>query len=274
MTRDLAAREHYSNAANPNYEARLARHSAQETAPFFLKELQPGMRVLDCGCGPGAITVGLAEAVAPGDVVGVDIQQSQVDMGRRLAVERGTGNVAFQQGSIYELPFPDASFDAVSAFHLLFHLREPMRALREMRRVLKPSGVIGIRDPDGGGSVFEPWSASAAAVFECNRRGHEFNGGDPAFGRKQRRLLYEAGFERVEGASVAVTSGTPAALEQLAEAICLRLTGPAYLEAIVGQGLAARTELDMMLDGFRAWTRRPDAFAVQLFCTAVGWAPE
>jgi SAM-dependent methyltransferase len=274
MTQKSVVREQYSNAANPNYEARLARYSAQESAPFFLKVLQQGMRVLDCGCGPGAITVGLAEVVAPGDVVGVDIQQSQVDMARRLAVERRSGNVTFQQGSIYELPFPDASFDAVSAFHLLFHLREPTRALREMRRVLKPGGVIGIRDPDSGGFVFEPWSASAAAVFECNWRGHEFNGGDPAFGRKQRRLLYEADFERVEGASVTVTSGTPEALGQLAEAICLRLTGPAYLEAIAGQGWATRAELDMMLDGFRTWTRRPDAFAVQIFCTALGWAPE
>ena len=49
---------------------------------FFLPYLHPGMTVLDCGCGPGTITIGLAEAVAPGEAVGVDLEASQVDRAR------------------------------------------------------------------------------------------------------------------------------------------------------------------------------------------------
>ena len=70
------------------------------------------MRLLDVGCGPGSITLGLAEAVAPGEVVGVDLQPAQVEQARALAAERGVANVRFEVASAYALPFPDAAFDA------------------------------------------------------------------------------------------------------------------------------------------------------------------
>ena len=65
-------------------------------------------------------------------------------------------NVRFEVGSIYEIPFPDSSFDAAYAQSVLVHLREPLAALKEMRRVLKPGGVVGIVDGDAGGQVFAP----------------------------------------------------------------------------------------------------------------------
>ena len=73
------------------------------------------MRLLDCGAGPGAITYGLAEAVAPSEVVGIVLSQAQVDRARDLANEFGVTNVRFEAGSVYELPFPDASFDVTFA---------------------------------------------------------------------------------------------------------------------------------------------------------------
>jgi ubiquinone/menaquinone biosynthesis C-methylase UbiE len=137
-------------------QRRLARRAAATSAGFFLPHLRPGMRLLDCGCGPGSITLGLAEAVAPGEVVGLDIQPAQVERARVLAAERGVANVRFEVGTAYELPFPDASFDAAIALTVLMHLREPPRALREMKRVLKPRGVLGIADDDAATNLWEP----------------------------------------------------------------------------------------------------------------------
>jgi ubiquinone/menaquinone biosynthesis C-methylase UbiE len=128
----------------------MARRTAAQEAAFFLPHLRPGMRVLDVGCGPGSITVGLAEVVAPGEVVGIDVQQSQVERARDLAVERGVANVRFEVGDVYRLPFLDHSFDAVFAHTVLMHLQEPVRALAEARRVLRPGGITGVRDPDYG----------------------------------------------------------------------------------------------------------------------------
>jgi ubiquinone/menaquinone biosynthesis C-methylase UbiE len=114
------------------------------------------MRLLDCGCGPGSVTLGLAAAVAPGEVVGVDIERSQVEAACALARQRHVENVRFEVGSIYKLPFPDSSFDAAYTQSVLLHLREPLVALKGISRVLKPDGVVGIVDGDGGSMVFAP----------------------------------------------------------------------------------------------------------------------
>jgi ubiquinone/menaquinone biosynthesis C-methylase UbiE len=90
----------------------------------------------------------VAALVAPGEVVGVDREPGQVDLARRRAGERGLVNARFAAGSLYALPFPDAAFDAAYAHTVLQHVREPLRALREIRRVLKPGGLLGLRDDD------------------------------------------------------------------------------------------------------------------------------
>jgi ubiquinone/menaquinone biosynthesis C-methylase UbiE len=88
------------------------------------------MRLLDCGCGIGAITVDLAQQLAPGEVVGIDIAPVQVERSRALAREKGVANARFEVGNVYELSFPDAAFDAAFAHRVLEHLSDPLRALR------------------------------------------------------------------------------------------------------------------------------------------------
>ena len=117
-----------------------------EVASFLAPHLRAGMRLIDCGCGPGSITIDLARIVAPGEVVGIDRRQASLSDARTFARERGVANVAFEVANVYQLPFPDRSFDAAFACALLQHLAAPLAALKEMRRVLKPGGVIGIVD--------------------------------------------------------------------------------------------------------------------------------
>lgn len=121
--------ERYSLGYSPGEQGRLGRRTAADRAAFFLPHLRPGMRLLDAGCGPGSITVGLVAAVAPGEVVGVDLEPRQIAAARALAHERQALGVRFAVADVYRLPFPDASFDAAFAYTVLFHLREPVRAL-------------------------------------------------------------------------------------------------------------------------------------------------
>jgi SAM-dependent methyltransferase len=127
----------YSQRENPAIEAWFATRTASREGAFFLPYLHPGMQVLDVGCGPGSITLGLAEVVAPGEAVGIDLQPTQIEQARALAVERGVDNVRFEVAEAYRLPFPAQSFDAAFAHGVLMHLREPVRALVEIRRVLR-----------------------------------------------------------------------------------------------------------------------------------------
>ncbi len=69
--------------------------SASPVAEFFMPHLQSGMCILDCGCGPGTITLGLAAAVAPGEAVGIDIESSMVEQATAFAKDRKVSNVRF-----------------------------------------------------------------------------------------------------------------------------------------------------------------------------------
>jgi SAM-dependent methyltransferase len=105
-----------------------------QVASFLAPHLRAGMRLIDCGCGPGSITIDLARMVAPGEVVGIDRRQASLSDARTFARERGVANVAFELANVYQLPFPDRSFDAAFACALLQHLAAPLAALKEMRR--------------------------------------------------------------------------------------------------------------------------------------------
>ena len=73
-----------------------------------------------------------------------------------LAAERGVQNVEFVAGNIYDLDFEDETFDVVHAHQVLQHLTDPVAALREMRRVAKPGGIVAVRDADFHGMSWYP----------------------------------------------------------------------------------------------------------------------
>ena len=101
----------YSEQRTRNFARRRAIGDEEGDAGFFSGQLNPVMSVVDCGCGPGSVTIGFAELVAPGDVLGIDIGESQVQTARAIAAEQGVQNARFEVGSIYEVPEPDGYFD-------------------------------------------------------------------------------------------------------------------------------------------------------------------
>jgi ubiquinone/menaquinone biosynthesis C-methylase UbiE len=272
---ESASRSHnYLHGAATLEQARLARRTAATAAAFFLPHLRLGMRLLDCGCGVGSITVGLAAAVAPGEAVGVDIQPAQVERARALAAERGLTNVKFEVASAYELPYPDASFDAVFAHTLLLHLAEPARALLEMKRVLKPGGVVGIADPDHGAMLREPSMPLVDEAHHLLMRVVAHNGGDNYRARHHQRLLREAGFVRPAAGASLDTVGvwaTPDETRQFAAWEADQLRQPATVELVTAQGWADTAKLDSMHAAMLAWGDEPDAMLAIIGVTAVGW---
>ena len=109
--------------------------------------LKPGESVLDCGCGTGTLAIIAKRQVGGGRVHGIDLSPDQLKIAKRKAQKEGPG-LEFHEGSVDELPFPDATFDAIFCTLMLHHLPRKVKsaAFQEMRRVLRPGGRIVIAD--------------------------------------------------------------------------------------------------------------------------------
>jgi SAM-dependent methyltransferase len=246
---------------------------AAEWLNFLLPYLKPGFNVLDCGCGPGSLTVDVADLVKPGKVVGLDINTDQFEAGRRMAAARGLTNVEFRRGNMAELPFADASLDAVIAITAVQHLPDPLIGLREIRRVLKPGGVVGIKDEDWGSLLWEPATPMLKECAELITRVWERNGGQPFYPRHLRRLLLEAGFVRAEAGAIARAFGTPEGTRWLCEHFLRgHFIEPNFAQTAIGAGWADPMKLAAMQAETERWADRPDAFWSLTFCEAVAWA--
>jgi len=267
--------EVYTLSGTEAQEAYVGTRTAAVWVPFFLPHLRPGMSLLDCGCGVGSITLDLAERVAPGQVVGVDLDESQLATARAEAERRGISNVRFEAASIYDLPFPAASFDAALAHTLLFHLSDPARALRALHRMLKPGGVACVSDDDWSTVVFSPADPLVERGWEIAVRLIQHSGGKPFYARHLRGLMQEAGFTRVVGHAIAADHyGTLAATRTQARFFESVLSIPAVKEMILSEGWAEEAEIEQIRAGYVAWGERPDAFLAWMYCAAVGWVSE
>lgn len=261
----------YTHQGCATWEAELAKRTASQAAAFLLPHLRAGMHVLDAGCGPGSITLGLAAAVAPGEVVGIDIQPSQVEQARALAAQRGVTNVRFEASNVYELPFPDGSFDAAFANSVLEHLREPVRALAELRRVLRPGGIAGVCDRDGG-RLMAPETPLLQQWFSLLERVRQHNGANLYIGRHHRRLLLEAGFVRAEAGASIRSAGSLEETRQFAVILKARIPGQA--RTALAEGWIDQATVDAIAADIDAWAERPDAFHAVPYCHALGWVSE
>lgn len=229
------------------------------------------MKLLDCGCGPGTITVNLAEVVAPGEVVGIDLEDKQFEIGRAYARERSVSNVRFETGDIYKLPFQSKTFNAVFAHAVLYHLEKPRKALTELYRLLKPGGVLGIRDLDSGGIIFTPSNQIIDKAWGLLDRILEYNGGHPLFGRSQRAMLRETGFVNIQASASYDSYGTAKTTRIVGKYLADLLLEPHTFNIVTEQGWASQPELEEISAAYKAWGEHPDAFFARARCEAVGW---
>jgi len=269
LKREDGAGAVYSHQENPAFEAWMARRTAASAAAFFLPHLRPHMQLLDLGCGPGTITQGLAEAVAPGCVVGIDFQSSQVGKAQTLARERGIANMCCAEGDANHLPFASQSFDAVFAHGVLMHMSKPLDVLKELRRVLRPGGFAGVRDPDLGVGVLTPQTSLSERARELRIRVRQHNGSDPFVPRDYRRLLLEAGFQRAVATASLECAGSP---EETRSAAAWMVDQHRDLSrTALAEGWVTQAEVDAIAAELEAWGERPDGFSATLWCEAIGW---
>jgi SAM-dependent methyltransferase len=267
MTRN---REQYTMGYGPAATAIMAERTARDHAAFFLPYLKSGMSLLDCGCGPGTITLDFAELLAPGEVVGSEIEESHVALAHANAAARNVRNVRFEMADLYELPFAEASFDAVFISAVLGNLREPIRGVREAYRVLKPGGVIGLKEFDHGGDLFYPADPAIEKYGELYLRLRRENGHDPEGGRKLGALLLEAGFSELEFSAHYESFANPKAVAGFAS-VSSGLLAEGWGEAFTSRGWATPEDISEMRAAWQRFVTFPGAIFAAAWGEAVAW---
>ena len=180
----------YGRDAVSMMSARTAAARATFAQPLF----RPGTWVVDLGCGPGSITLGLA---AESRVAGVDLDAGQVALARAAARRAGRSTVDFLVASAYDLPFADASVDVAFSHALFEHLSRPADALAELRRVLRPGGRLALSTSDWSKARLRPKTANVDAALRGHYLLRRRAGGDPFAGRHIADQCARAGFTEV-----------------------------------------------------------------------------
>jgi 2-polyprenyl-3-methyl-5-hydroxy-6-metoxy-1,4-benzoquinol methylase len=256
-----------------SFEDLMRNRSATEYADFVLPSIDSRDRVLDVGCGAGSITIGLAKVA--GHVTGIDVDDAEFTDARAYAAEHGIDNVEFREGSIYELGQPDASIDVCTLCSMMETLDDPLAGLAEVRRVLKPGGLLGASSIEYGGLILHgPGEPLLRRFYELRLQLWEAQGDvHPYRGRELRGLLQAAGFEQVEAVTRYFNYGTDERVRTFGLARAADCRDEWYVGGMTTHGFADQSEIDALEQAWITWAESSDSFAAFAWGRATGRNP-
>ena len=232
--------------------------TVENSAAYLLPHLSQAARVLDVGCGPGSITLGLAARTPGGQVVGVDLSDEVIGQARSEAARQGRANVVFEAGDAYALRFGNATFDVVHAHQLLQHLSDPPAALAELRRVCRPGGLVAARDADYGGMCWYPVVPELEEWRSLYSRVARAVGGEPDAGRRALSWARSAGFSEVTTSASTWCFADPLERDWWGSLWAERLTESRFADHARRHAEVTPVELERLAAAWREWAAADD----------------
>jgi SAM-dependent methyltransferase len=223
------------------------------SAAYLRAHLDSSQRLLDVGAGPGTITADLATIV--GEVVATEIDEDAAAITRA-----GAPGVEVHVADVHALPFDDGEFDVVHAHQVLQHVADPVQALREMARVTRPGGVVGVRDSDYGSFAWWPRLPELDRWLELYDGAARANGGEPDAGRRLLSWAHAAGLTDVTAGSSTWCYASPEARTWWGGLWADRIVGSALADQLVREAGATPEELARISAAWRAWAADPDGW--------------
>lgn len=263
----------YTMGYSDEFRQLLDRRSASTHAWYLLPHLKPGMKLLDFGCGPGTISVGLAERISPGELHGIDMEESQVELARRAAKDGDHSNMVFHVGNATELPFDDNTFDVAHCHAVLMHVPDAQATLAEVKRVLKPGGIFAAREANISSSYLAPQPpeiTDAWGVFYNLLLG---NGGHPDFGKELKIALLQEGFTDIRVSASFDFFGSHSDVDFLHGFISDWFFSSAVNAALLHFGLATQENIDEWKTLLDQWKEDPGASGAIAFGEAIAVKP-
>lgn len=239
----------------------LRSHSVRDianSAEYLRPHLTETTRLLDVGAGPGSITVDFAGVVA--QVTATEIDENALSLSRTLAADRGVDNIAFSVEDVHALSFADDSFDVAHAHQVLQHVGDPVQALREMRRVTAPGGVVAARDADYAGFHWFPLLPELDRWLDLYRKAARANGGEPDAGRRLLAWARAAGFDDVTATASTWCYATPDDRAWWGGMWADRILESALARQLVDSDLATVADLQDISDAWKRWADDGDGW--------------
>jgi len=236
--------------------------TATNSAAYLLPRLRAGQRLLDVGCGPATLTVDLARAVAPGEVLGIDTAESVILEASAHAADAGVANVSFRIGDFRDVGLETASFDVVHAHQVLQHLRDPVGALAAMAELTRPGGIVAARDSDYSGFMWAPADVCLDRWREIYLAVTRRNGAEADAGRWLLHWAHAAGLADAMYTSSTWTFSTSRDRAWWADLWAERCVSSSLATQAVAYGIADASELGSIAAGWRSWADQPDAVFV------------
>ncbi|KAJ6442625.1 ubiE/COQ5 methyltransferase [Purpureocillium lavendulum] len=234
--------------------------TAANSAGYLLPHLRPDMTILDVGCGPGSITIDLARLVPQGHVTGVEYVADPLDGARALAASQGVGNVTFAVADVHALPFSDNSFDVVHAHQVLQHIADPVKALKEMRRVAKPGGLVACRE--SASMTWHPPSRKLDTWYRVTTEMASAKGGNPHPGSRIHVWAEQAGFprDRVARGAGSWCFSSDEEREYWGGSMGQRARSSGFATMAVDEGFSTAEELEEVRQGWDEFREDRDAW--------------
>ena len=251
----------------------LRRFTAETHAGHLLPHLRPGLRVLDFGCGPGNISVGLAKAVHPGESHGVDMEESQINLAREVARVQRQDNAIFHVGDVTALEFEDGFFDVAHCHNLLMHVPDTHAVLTEVKRVLKPGGLIACREMICESSFTYPDFGVIRKSWDMFQDLLQADDGHPQMGRELKGHVLAAGFENVRTANSFDIYSAPADVTFIHGFAKQWFLSPEITEAAIKYGAATPELCAQMGTAYDRWKDHPGAMCALAFGEAIANKP-
>ena len=251
----------------------LRRYTAEASAAYLLPHLRPGLRILDFGCGPGTISVGLAKAVAPGELHGVDMEESQVEIARSVARVGGHDNATFHVGDVTDLSFEDGFFDVAHCHNVLMHVPDTAAVLAEVKRVLKPGGLIACREMITASSFTHPDFGVIRRAWNMFEDLLAADDGHPQMGKDLKAHILDAGFTNVRMTASFDIYNTPADVAFIYGFAQTWFLSPEITEAAIKYGAATEELCAAIGVAYDKWKEHPGALCGLAFGEAVAGKP-
>ena len=261
VTDELSGTPDYTMGYSEEFLQALLRYTAKTHAAHLLPHLKPGLRILDFGCGPGTISIGLAEAVAPGEFHGVDMEASQIDLAKLFAARDGRDNMTWHVADVLDLPFEDDCFDVAHCCNVLMHVPDTQAVLREVKRVLKPGGLIASREMISESCFTHPDLGVIRRAWDMFEDLLAADEGHPQMGKDMKTHFVEAGFTNIRVGASFDSYSTPEDVAFIYGFAQQWFLSPEITEAAIKYGAATPEVCEQIGVAYAEWKDHPGAFA-------------